>query len=245
MSLSEDCDMAPGMYGWSFAARGVDAWFRLLRSLERHRYLAEVDHRVHWAVDVAGYRAGVAEAEPHVVRMRGLADDLDLGSRDPRLWRSASVDTVVAYLELFWRDASERGRMARRSLVEVLREAEVSSPTHAPFEGNIDEPPHPELMTLDWSLLPVDELDAERHRGALRAMERAGDEVEPSSPVYVEGPMLSEVELDRPLPRGMWPSDPILWASEPYGYADYVFRGVAKHASLGEAPLGYRDIDAL
>lgn len=233
------------MFGWSFAARSVEAFVGVLRGMERHRYLAEVDHRFHWAIDVARYRAGVDAAAPHVEKMRVQAEALELGSRDPRLWRSASVDEVAATIELFWLDASQAGRTARRSLVEVLREAEIPSPEHEPFESDIDEPPHPELIMLDWELLSVDALDTERHRGALRGMEQAADEVDPTTAVYVEGPSLSEVELDRPLPRGLWPSDPIFWASEPYGYADYVFRGVAKVAGLDEPPLGYRDIDEL
>ncbi len=233
------------MFGWSFAARSVEDFLAVVRGLERHRYLGEVDHRFHWAIDVALYRAGVEASAPHVERMRVQADALELGSRDPRLWRRASADEVASALELFWLDAGPRGRTARRSLVEVLREAEIPAPEHTPFESEIDTPPHPELIQLDWELRAVDTLDTERHKGALRAMEQAEDEVDPSSPVYVEGPTLSEVELDRPLPRGLWPGDPIFWASEPYSYADYVFRGVAKLAKLDEPPLGYHDIDQL
>lgn len=233
------------MFGWSFAARSVEEFLRVVRGLQRHRYLREVDHRFHWAVDVALYRAGVETSAPHVDRMRALADELDLGSREPRLWRPAALEEVVATLELLWLDAGTAGRTARRSLVEVLREAEVPAPEHTPFESEIDEPPHPELIQLDWELLSVDQLDAERHKGALSAMERGEDEVDPASPIYVEGPVLSEVELDRPLPRGLWPADPIFWASEPYGYAEYVFRGVAKLARLDEPPLGYQDVDQL
>jgi hypothetical protein len=74
-------------------------------------------------------------------------------------------------------------------------------------------------------------------------MEDSGDEVDPSEPVYVEGPTVSEVELCRGFPRGALSDDPVFWADGPYSYVDYVFRGVSKAAKLVEAPVGYRDVD--
>jgi hypothetical protein len=41
------------MLAWSFAARTPDEVARLLRALGKHRYVHEVDHRIHWAVDQA------------------------------------------------------------------------------------------------------------------------------------------------------------------------------------------------
>ena len=41
------------MLAWSFAARTPDEIARLLRSLGKHRYVREVDHRLHWSVDHA------------------------------------------------------------------------------------------------------------------------------------------------------------------------------------------------
>src|SRR5262245_13939982 len=43
----------PMMLAWSFAARSVDEVLRLVRALSKHRYVQEVDHRLHWTVDVA------------------------------------------------------------------------------------------------------------------------------------------------------------------------------------------------
>ncbi len=211
----------------------------------RHRYLSDADLRLHFVIDraLARVEGGPFEdATSAFGRLVAENADLDLGSRDPRLWRAASADEIARVFELLWARAPE-GNEARRRLEEVLREVGLVELDHPPFESDVDEPPHPELVLLDWVFLPVDELDAERHRGALRAMEDSGDEVDPSEPVYVEGPTLSEVELLRGCPRGTLPNDPVFWADGPYSYVDYVFRGVGKAAKLVEGPVGYRDVD--
>ncbi len=41
------------MMAWSFSARSVDEVARLIRALSKNRYVSEVDHRIHWAVDAA------------------------------------------------------------------------------------------------------------------------------------------------------------------------------------------------
>jgi hypothetical protein len=225
------------MYGWSFAARTLDEVERLLQALGKHRYLRAIDHRLHWSVDAALARCG---AEPFGSRACHRADRLarlELGSRDPELWSSATTNEVVAALTTLW---SERD--ARDALAQVLRDADIPAPAHAPFAADPDDPPHPELVLLDWGLYAVDELDGERHAGALAAMAEAEEEVSASDPPWVEGPTLSQVELCAPL-RGVLPSDPVFWADGPYAYCDYVFRGVARAAKLVEPPLGYRDFD--
>ena len=231
------------MFGWSFSARLPEELARLLVAMGRHRYLAEADLRLHFAVDRALAEAdeGFAAAAAAFEEM-AEARDLELGSRDPRLWRAASAEEVGRALELIW-TPTPAGTALRERLGVVLRDVGVPELGHAPFESDVDEPPHPELVLLDWVFLPVDELDADRHRGALRAMEDSGDEVDPSEPVYVEGPTLSEVELVEGCPRGALPDDPVFWADGPYSYVDYVFRGVSKVAKLVEVPVGYRDVD--
>lgn len=211
----------------------------------RHRYVGEADLRLHFAIDRALARldrGAHGACELAFSRRATEVGDLELDSRDPRLWRAATADEVASVMELFWTRAPE-GEAARRHLGEVLRQAGLGEPDHTPFESDVDEPPHPELVMLDWVFLPVDELDTERHRGALKAMEDSGDEVDPSEPIYVEGPTLSEAELVAGCPRGTLPSDPVFWADGPYSYVDYVFRGVGKAAKLVEGPVGYRDVD--
>ncbi|EYF04006.1 hypothetical protein [Chondromyces apiculatus] len=230
------------MLAWSFAARTPDDVGRLLRALGRHRYVLEVDHRIHWAIDVA--LADLPTFAPHAeafVALRRRAPDLDPASRDPRLWREAKTEDVVAALTAFW-TPGDAARAHRQRLLAALASAGIAPATHAPFASRPEEPPHPELVLLDWELHAVDDLDTERHAGALTAMEEAEEEIEhPSSPIYQEGPVLAAPELCDGAPEGVLPEDFLVWSDGPYSYSDYVFRGAARAAKLPEAPLGYHD----
>ena len=232
------------MFGWTFAARTADELSRLIRSMGKHRYALEVDLRLHWVIDraLSQFDEQFALEVQRFKATRNLAGDMDIGSRDPRLWRSASPELVGLVLDIFW-TPDDRASAARTSLQFEMRAAGFGADLREPFAGDAEEPPHPELVKLDWSFLPVDRLDTERHKGALLAMEDSGDEVEPSEPVFVEGPTLAEAELCLGAPRGVLPCDPTFWADGPYSYADYVFRGVRKAAKLVDPPVGYRDID--
>lgn len=221
------------MFGWSFNARTADEIGSLLRAMEKHRYLKEVDHRIHWAVDAALAPLGGSFAA-HASR----DGTIDLGSRDPRLWRSASNSDVSAALAALW---SSDGEECRDRLRRALRDADIAPPDHAPWQSDPDEAPFPELIMLDWVLLPVDELDTERHLGALRAMEKAEEEVDASEPVYIEGAPLSEPELCAGARAGIVAEPWMLWADGPYSYCDYLFRGIARAAKLVEPPIGYGD----
>ena len=97
-------------------------------------------------------------------------------------------------------------------------------------------------MLLDWVLLPVDELDADRHAGALTALEESGEEIDPSAPIYQEAAVLSASELVLGAPNGVLGADFLVWSEGPYSYADYVFRGASRAAKLSDPPEGYRDI---
>ena len=231
------------MYGWTFAARTADELGRLLGALSRHRYLQEIDFRLHFTVDRAlrSQQPGSAVAAARFTAVVEAAGDLDLRSRDPRLWRPIDLDELVVVVGTLL-DPEPAGRLARAALTAALRQADIEACEHQPFASDVDESPHPELIQLDWVLLPVDQLDAERHAGALRAMADSGEEVDPSEPVYVEGPTLAEAELTLGITRGVLPCDPVFWADGPYGYCDYVMRGVARAAKLLDPPVGYRDI---
>ena len=231
------------MMAWSFAVRVIDEVAALLRMLGKHRYLKEVDHRVHWTVDVAmhdvpGFAAHAARFEA----LKRAEPDLDVTSRDPRLWRKADVEEIISIFTSFW-GPGEAVAARQTRLMETYESVGLTVPDHEPFESDPEEPPFPELITLDWVLLPVDELDAERHRGALDALEGSSDEVKPSTPLYQEGPAISIVELLDAAPRGILEEDLIIWSEEPYAYADYVFRGVSRAAKLAEPPIGYRELD--
>jgi len=226
------------MLGWSFNARTADEIAALIRAMEQHRYLKEVDHRIHWSIDLALEPLGGSFAE-HATTNDDLDCNLDLGSREPRLWRSASCTDVAAALDALW---SPNGGKSRERLARALRDANIPRPNHKPWQSDPDEAPFPELIVLDWVLLPVDELDTERHLGALRAMENSEEEVDASEPVYVEGTPLSEAELCNGASKGIVPCAWMLWAEGPYSYCSYLFRGIARAAKLVDPPIGYRDI---
>jgi hypothetical protein len=232
------------MYAWSFAARTADEVGRLVRALGRHRYLREADLRLHFLVDRA--LADLPAFAPHAAAFRERLKrepDLDLRSRDPSLYRACGVDDAILALSVFWTPDTV-GLEARARLVTALAELDLDGsayPTYPPFQSPPEEPPHPELVLLDWVLLPVDELDPERHAGALGALEDSGDEIAPSAPIYQEATVLSAAELLAGAPNGALVEDFVIWSDGPYAYSDYVFRGAAKAAKLVEPPVGYRD----
>ena len=230
------------MFAWSFAARTADEVGRLVRALGRHRYLREADLRIHFTVDRA--LADLPEFARHAAAFearRRREPELDLRSRDPSLWRPATADEIVTALTTFWTpDAA--GLRAHERLLDALDELDLIGGEHDPFASPVEEPPHPELLLLDWVLLPVDELDADRHAGALAALEESGEEIDPSAPIHQEATVLSAAELVLGAPNGVLHDDFLLWSEGPYPYADYVFRGASKMAKLVEPPEGYRDI---
>lgn len=229
------------MFAWSFAARTTEEVARLVRALGKHRYVQEVDHRIHWAVDqaLADHPAFSAHAAAFEARRR-REPSLELGSRDPSLWRPAPTDEVIAALTTFW-TPDDAGAHARERLLGVLLASGIPAGDHEPFKSRADDPPHPELILLDWVLLPVDELDVDRHTGALNALDESGEEINPSAPIYQEGPTIAAPELTAGAQNGLLPEDFFVWCDGPYPYADYVFRGVAKAAKLVDPPVGYRD----
>jgi hypothetical protein len=230
------------MYAWSFAARTPGEVERLLRALGKHRYVKEVDHRIHWAVDaVLADLAVFAEHATRFEERRRREPELDIASRDPSLWRPATIDELVTALDAFW-TPSEQTSARKKKLLALLAATKLPPASHEPFSAPPEEPPHPELILLDWELLPVDELDADRHAGALAAMEEAEESVNASAPIFQEGPTIAAPELCEGATNGVLADDFSIWSEEPYSYADYVFRGVTKSAKLTEPPVGYRDL---
>ncbi len=233
------------MLGWSFAARTMDEVSALLRAMGRHRYLREAECAVHFSVVEAlhDHPRFEAHAQRHRARM-AREPDLDLTSRDPSLWCPVGIDDVLAALSVFWTPGDDSDH-AKLRLLRMFEHLDLPVPSHEPFASDAEEPPHPELVCLDWELLPICELDPERHRGAVEALEQSGDEVNMTVPVYQEATTISVVELCSGAPNGALTTDFLIWSDEPYSYADYVFRGVARAAKLVEPPIGLRDIDEL
>ncbi len=87
------------MVAWSFAATTLDELGRLLRALGKHRYVQEVDHRIHWMVDEAlrDVPTFASHAKAFDAR-RAKEPSLEIGSRDPSLWRGAPLDEIIAAL---------------------------------------------------------------------------------------------------------------------------------------------------
>ena len=231
------------MLAWSFSARTVDEIERLLRALGKHRYIREVDHRIHWTIDqtLADLPAFAPHARVFDLRRRN-EKNLEPESRDPSLWRSANIEDIVTALRAFWVPGAEAERRKNR-LRELIEKLGLPQMDHEPFEASAEELPHPELIQLDWELFPVDELDADRHRGALEAMEEAMEEVNASEPVYQEGPLITVPELCNGASEGVISADFLVWSDGPYSYSDYVFRGASKVAKLSEPPVGIKELD--
>jgi hypothetical protein len=231
------------MLAWAFSCKTAEEVGALVRALGKHRYVRETDHRLHWAVDAA-----LSDAEPFAAHSEAFSlrrerePDLDASSYEPTLWRPATADEVARALAAFW--SPEPEAEARRTALLALLAAEgLPYPEHAPFEGDRNYPDHPALIQLSWTLFPICDLDAERHAGALAAMEAAGEEVDVSVAVDHEGPDLGVVELVEGAPRGVLVSDFLIWADGPYSYSDYVFRGASKLAKLPDPPEGLRDLE--
>jgi hypothetical protein len=167
---------------------------------------------------------------------------LDVTSRDPSLWAYADTEVVIEALAVFWTKGEDSDR-AKERLRKILEESELGLAAHSPLRADPEEPPHPELILLEWEFFPIDELDPERHEGALRALEMAGEEVNVSAPVYEESVCLAYPELAHGAPQGVLPVDFLIWSDGAYSYVDYVFRGVAKAARLVDPPVGIRDLD--
>jgi hypothetical protein len=229
------------MMEWTFAASLVDEVARLLRAMEKHRYLLEVDHRLHFSVDIA--LSDKPHFLAHATKFTALCEknpDLNRASRDPRLWRKATSEEVIDVLTAFW-GPSDEAEPRRERLFDLFKEIGLPIGDHEPFESDPERPPFPELVMLDWTLLPVDQLDTEKHAGALAALETETDDYQPSEPIYQEGPAITIVELCDGAPFGILAEDISFWSEGPYAYADYVFRGVSKAAKLEEPPVGMRD----
>ena len=206
---------------------------RLVRTLGQHRYLASRLHLAHaFAIDAAaGTSADLAEAGAWARRALGGA--IDLASRDERLYRRVSDPELVAILAAFW-----TGDAARPKLEAHLTAIDARpDPSALPFDEAREEDMFPVLVDAGWELLPLAQLDRERHRGAIQAFddfEVARFEEESAIPPLVtlhELPSLGPTELIAAFDETLR-APFVLWQQGHETYLDYVLRGVLRASKL-------------
>jgi hypothetical protein len=230
------------------ALTGLDA-HRVVRALGTHRYVSGRLHSIHAlafdAVSAAHPEstlpAAVADA-CHWAR-ETLADaTIELDSKDPRLFRNATADELLAVLEAFWIPGPGTDRTHDRLLAR-FHTLGLDVPLHAPFDEAFEEDMHPVLVDAGWELLTLAELDPVRHRGVIEAYgelvlyEAARFEEENAIPAVVplqELPALGLVELVRGVDAdGVLIEPLVLWTDGDETYQDYLLRGVLKVAKVG------------
>ncbi len=229
---------------------------RAVRALGQHRYVSGRLHLVHaFAVEAAmetddeAARTALAEAQTWAKTV--LSDNgIDRASKDERLYRHATDAELVAVLAAFWTPGEARERASLR-LAERLVEIEVAPPDVAspPFEEEREEEMFPILIDAGWELVPLRELDAERHKGAIAAFGAGADnededvafasakfEEENAVPYIapmMELPAMGTIELLAAIEDDGEARAPlVVWTSGHETYVDYLLRGVQRAAKL-------------
>jgi hypothetical protein len=221
------------MFGRELPVTTIDEALRVVRALGKHRYVASRGIYVH-ALVAALVEDGELSRWAHDV----LADpDVDPASRDERLMHRATEEELAKLLAIFWgEDPTPRERL--RAALDRL---ELPVGEGAPFDESQEEDMHPVLVDAGWELIPLRDLDAERHRGAIEAFgepilfESARFEEENAIPPpnsLQELPALGAVELLRGAEGGMLTEAFVLWCEGNETYLDYVTRGVLRAAKL-------------
>lgn len=218
------------MIGFELGPRTGEELLRFVRALGQHRYVASRLHLVHaFAVDAAGLGD---EAGAWAKRVLGAGGAIDLGSKDERLWRKATEAELLAVLGAFW---GEEAEASRTKLREHLARIDVKVDDDAlPFDEAAEEDIFPVLVDAGWELLPLAQLDPERHRGAIQSFadfEVARFEEESAVPPIVtlhDLPVMGPVGL----PSAPNRADFVLWQQGHETYLDYVMRGVLKMSKL-------------
>ncbi len=218
---------------------------RLVRALGAHRYVAGRLHAVHaLAFDAASVLDPSSPSLRDACAWAGavLGDpSVERDSKDPRLFREATPDELLAVLEAFWAPGPSTDRVHDR-LLDRAHELELPLSPHAPFDEEVEDEMHPVLVDAGWELLPLAELDPERHRGVIEAygeaiqFEAARFEEETAIPrrrYLHELPALGLVELLRGIDgEGALVEPLVLWTDGEPTYDDYVLRGVLRAAKL-------------
>jgi hypothetical protein len=236
--------------GHEIDAGSGDALVRFVRALGQHRYVASRLHLVHaFAVEAACAASEFEADDPALADAKVwaaavLADpSIDRASKDERLHRRATDAELVAVLSAFW-NAGERRERASLALAERLVEIGATPPDLAalPFDESTEEDMFPVLVDAGWELLPLAQLDAERHKGAMGAFDDAlafdvakfeEENAVPPTVTLHELPAVGAVELLAAIDGdGELRAPFVLWTSGNETYVDYVLRGVMKAAKI-------------
>jgi hypothetical protein len=236
--------------GHEIDAVAGDELVRFVRALGQHRYVASRLHLIHaFAVEAACAASADGAQDPVLADAKAWADavladpEIDRASKDERLHRRATDAELVAVLAAFWNahDGHERAALA---LAQRLVEIGAPPPDldRLPFDESAEEDLFPVLVDAGWEQLPLSQLDAERHKGAINAFgdalsfDVAKFEEESAVPALVtlhELPALGAIELLGAVDDfGELRAPFVLWTSGHETYVDYVLRGVLKIAKI-------------
>jgi len=218
---------------------------RVIRALGAHRYVLGRLCSVH-ALAFDAVAAGATSPASLAVAMRWaegvLADPgIDPDSKDPRLFRDASPEELLAVLAAFWVPGAATDLTLDR-LLERFHALGLDVPLHDPFDESVEDDMHPVLIDAGWELHPLAALDPIRHRGVVEAYgepilyEAARFEEESAVPpraTLQELPALGLVELVRGVDAdGAFVEPLVLWTDGDDVYQDYLLRGVLKAAKI-------------
>jgi hypothetical protein len=234
------------MMAIDLGVRRVDQALRFVRALGAHRYVAGRLHLTHaFALAAVGDDAEGTLREARRWAFQTLERggvDLDLGSRDERLWRRSTDAEINAVLHAYW-TPGPRSLAARSALRTLLDRHELPVGQHAAFDESAEEAIHPLIVDAGWELLALRELDVERHKGAIESF---GDDLAFASALFEEEtampalpPPLYELPavgatelLEGASDDGTLTQPFILWVQGNETYLDYVFRGILRAARI-------------
>jgi hypothetical protein len=249
------------------ALRVADA-LRVVPALGAHRYVVGRMHLVHAFAFAAANDGnpddddGRSPAPPEPGRNLGVitegkawanrllhaatSDSLDVGSLDERLWRRSTEAEVAALLDAYW-TPGPRAELSREALRQLLESHHFTVPEgQTPFDEKLEETLEPLLIDAGWELLTLNQLDPERHKGAIAAFGDALDfesacfeeetAIPRAAPSLIELPALGPTELLHGATAGGTLAEPlVVWADGHETYLDYIIRGVRRAARLPEA----------
>jgi hypothetical protein len=233
--------------GYEIGHRTGEELLRFVRALGQHRYIASRLHLVHaFAVEAAGVTGEAGAPAASLEDALGWArralgsGALDLASKDERLYRRATDAEVCAVLSAFWGPSPEAARTRLRERLASIDA--LPDESRLPFDESNEEDVFPVLIDAGWELIPLAQLNDERHRGAVQSFddfEVARFEEESAIPPIVtlhELPVLGGVELLSAFdePTGTTRAPFVLWQQGHETYLDYVLRGVLRASKLGE-----------